>query len=191
MSEAQRLKALEDENARLKRLLADAMLDKAALNELLSKNGRARRRAPGRRSSADGVRDQRAAGLLHRPGGPQDGSLPVLPAARDGAARTPACAGAERRRFGYRRLFVLLRLEGEASGKNRIYRLYREEGLTVRKRGDQLRNTSGPCGLACRTDPSFTDGRARLHELIPSNALTTFLEAVRVRLLHRRSACVR
>lgn len=40
----------------------------------------------------------------------------------------------ERRRFGYRRLFVLLRREGESSGINRIYRLYREEGLTVRKR---------------------------------------------------------
>jgi len=39
-----------------------------------------------------------------------------------------------RRRFGYRRLFVLLRREGERAGKNRIYRLYREEGLTVRKR---------------------------------------------------------
>lgn len=41
---------------------------------------------------------------------------------------------AERRRFGYRRLFVLLRCEGETSGKNRIYRLYREEGLMVRRR---------------------------------------------------------
>lgn len=43
----------------------------------------------------------------------------------------------ERRRFGYRRLFLLLRRDGEPSGINRIYRLYRlyrEEGLTVRKR---------------------------------------------------------
>ena len=40
----------------------------------------------------------------------------------------------ERRRFGYRRLFILLRREGEPSGINRIHRLYREEGLTVRKR---------------------------------------------------------
>lgn len=40
----------------------------------------------------------------------------------------------ERRRFGYRRLFILLRRDGEASGVNRIYRLYREEGLSVRKR---------------------------------------------------------
>jgi putative transposase len=39
-----------------------------------------------------------------------------------------------RRRFGYRRLFVLLRRDGEPSGLNRIYRLYREEGLGVRKR---------------------------------------------------------
>jgi putative transposase len=39
-----------------------------------------------------------------------------------------------RRRFGYRRLFHLLRRDGEPSGINRIYRLYREEGLTVRKR---------------------------------------------------------
>lgn len=37
----------------------------------------------------------------------------------------------ERRRFGYRRLFILLRREGEPSGINRIYR---EEGLAVRKR---------------------------------------------------------
>ena len=40
----------------------------------------------------------------------------------------------ERKRFGYRRLFVLLRQEGEPSGIYRIYRLCREEGLTVRKR---------------------------------------------------------
>ena len=40
----------------------------------------------------------------------------------------------ERRRFGYRRLFILLRRKGEPSGINRIHRLYREEGLAVRKR---------------------------------------------------------
>jgi putative transposase len=37
VSEARRLKALEGENAKLKRLLADAMLDNAALKDLLSK----------------------------------------------------------------------------------------------------------------------------------------------------------
>lgn len=38
ISEAKRLKALEDENAKLKRLLADAMLDNVVLKDLLSKN---------------------------------------------------------------------------------------------------------------------------------------------------------
>ena len=36
-SEAQRLRELETENAKLKRLLADTMLDNAALKDLLSK----------------------------------------------------------------------------------------------------------------------------------------------------------
>ncbi len=35
VSEAKRLRALEDENSRLKRLLADAMLDNAGLKDLL------------------------------------------------------------------------------------------------------------------------------------------------------------
>ena len=38
VNEARRLKALEDENSRLKRLLADAMLENAALKDVLSKN---------------------------------------------------------------------------------------------------------------------------------------------------------
>ena len=37
VSDAKRLKSLEDENAKLKRLLADAMLDNAALKDLLTK----------------------------------------------------------------------------------------------------------------------------------------------------------
>jgi putative transposase len=37
VSEAKRLKTLEDENAKLKKLLADQMLEAAALRELLSK----------------------------------------------------------------------------------------------------------------------------------------------------------
>jgi putative transposase len=39
VSEARRLKGLEDENRRLKKLLAEAMLDNAALKDLLGKNG--------------------------------------------------------------------------------------------------------------------------------------------------------
>ena len=53
VSEAKRLKALEEENARLKKLLADQMLEAAALRKLLSKkNGRARRQARSLRAQA-------------------------------------------------------------------------------------------------------------------------------------------
>ena len=38
VSEAARLKALEDENTKLKRLLADTMLDNVVLKDLLGKN---------------------------------------------------------------------------------------------------------------------------------------------------------
>ena len=45
----------------------------------------------------------------------------------------------ERRRFGYRRLHVLLRREGWAVNRKRVQRLYREERLMVRKRGGRKR----------------------------------------------------
>ena len=38
VSDAKKLRALEDENNRLKRMLADAMLDNAALKDLATKN---------------------------------------------------------------------------------------------------------------------------------------------------------
>jgi putative transposase len=46
---------------------------------------------------------------------------------------------AERRRFGYRRLLILLRREGMAANHKRVYRVYTEERLTVRKRGGRKR----------------------------------------------------
>ena len=48
-SDAQRLRSLEDENRRLKKLLAESMLDIAALKDLLAKNWARLRRGVGRR----------------------------------------------------------------------------------------------------------------------------------------------
>ena len=45
VTEAKRLRTLEDENAKLKKLLAEAMLDIAVLKDISSKNGNARREA--------------------------------------------------------------------------------------------------------------------------------------------------
>src|ERR1700741_3023849 len=60
----------------------------------------------------------------------------------------------ERRRFGYRRLFILLRREGEPSGINRIYRLYREEGLTVRKRRARRRAVGSRAPILVESKPN-------------------------------------
>jgi putative transposase len=45
----------------------------------------------------------------------------------------------ERRRFGYRRLHILLKREGAALNHKKLFRLYREERLSVRRRGGRKR----------------------------------------------------
>jgi putative transposase len=45
----------------------------------------------------------------------------------------------ERRRFGYRRLLIFLRREGFVVNHKRLFRLYREERLTVRRRRGRKR----------------------------------------------------
>jgi putative transposase len=43
------------------------------------------------------------------------------------------------RRFGYQRLHVLLKREGYLINHKKLFRLYREEKLTVRRRGGRKR----------------------------------------------------
>jgi putative transposase len=75
-----------------------------------------------------------------------------------------------RRRFGYRRLHFLLKREGLAMNQKRFRRLYREEGLQVRKRGGRKRALGPRAPLALPSRPNerwsldfvsdtFTDGR--------------------------------
>jgi len=45
----------------------------------------------------------------------------------------------QRRRFGYRRLHILLRRDGVTINRKKTQRLYREEGLTVRRRRGRRR----------------------------------------------------
>jgi putative transposase len=55
---------------------------------------------------------------------------PVIAGLRD---RIAEIAG-EKRRYGYRRIYLLLRRQGWRVNRKRIYRLYREAGLAVRRR---------------------------------------------------------
>jgi putative transposase len=76
----------------------------------------------------------------------------------------------ERRRFGYRSIHVMLDRQGIVMNLKKLRRLYREEKLTVRKRGGRKRalGTRRPLALPSRPNErwsldfvsdSFTDGR--------------------------------
>jgi putative transposase len=60
----------------------------------------------------------------------------------------------ERRRFGYRRLHLLLGREGWQVNWKKLYRIYREEGLTVRKRGGRKRAIGTRAPMAIPQGPN-------------------------------------
>ncbi len=60
----------------------------------------------------------------------------------------------ERRRFGYRRLHLLLKREGVQVNSKRLYRIYKEERLTVRKRGGHKRALGTRAPMAIPKDPN-------------------------------------
>jgi hypothetical protein len=67
-------------------------------------------------------------------------------------ARLRALAG-ERRRFGYRRLGILLEREGMVMNHKKLYRLYRAEALAVRRRRGRKRATGTRAPLALPQAP--------------------------------------
>jgi putative transposase len=97
----------------------------------------AHREAAAHLQSAHGMSERRACRVL---GADRSSVRYEATRADDGPLRErlKALAG-ERRRFGYRRLHVLLRREGHVVNKKRVQRLYREEKLTVRRRGGRKR----------------------------------------------------
>jgi putative transposase len=68
-------------------------------------------------------------------------------------ARLRALA-AERRRFGYRRLGILLAREGIHMNHKKLLRLYREEGLAVRRRRGRKRATGTRAPLSLPRGPN-------------------------------------
>ncbi|WP_149036385.1 IS3 family transposase [Aurantiacibacter atlanticus] len=140
VSDARRLKELESENAKLKRLLADAMLDKAALKDLLGKKvltPAAQREAVAHLQACHGMSERRACRVIDadrksvRYRSTRDDDVDLREKLRELAN--------QRRRFGYRRLHILLRREGIMINRKKTQRLYREEGLAVRRRRSRRR----------------------------------------------------
>ena len=140
VSEARRLKVLEDENAKLKKLLSEAMLDNAMLKDIASKKivtPAAMREAVTHLRTSFEVSQRRACRVIG------DGRSSVRyrhrrPDDRDLRERLRSLA-CKRRRFGYRRLQVILRRSGVHMNHKNLRRLYAEERLQVRRRGGHKR----------------------------------------------------
>ena len=140
VSDARKLKSLEDENRKLKKLLAETVhgCGHAA--------GDARKKLlrPGLRRKAvtwaigeKNYSQRRACRLvgLH----PKTYRY-ASQRSDDTALRTKLRElASQRRRFGYRRLGLLLARQGIKLNHKKLYRLYREERLTVRRRGGRKR----------------------------------------------------
>ena len=68
-------------------------------------------------------------------------------------ARLRTLAG-ERRRFGYRRLGILLAREGIVMNKKKLFRLYSDEGLSVRRPRGRKRATGTRAPMAIPQGPN-------------------------------------
>ncbi|MGH9705732.1 MAG: IS3 family transposase [Candidatus Acidiferrales bacterium] len=127
------LKQLQEENARLKRLVAELSLDKTMLQDVLAKkNVKPSRRRPVVEYLGGVYRvSQRRACQVAR--------IPVS-TFRYQSTQEPRTAlrlrireiAQARIRYGYRKIRVLLKREGWKVGKKLVYRLYCEEGLALR-----------------------------------------------------------
>ncbi len=131
-SEMKRLRQLEDENTKLKRIVADLSLDKAMLQDVLSLALRPARQ----RELVDKLRgewklsNRRACSTLRI-----DRALYVYKSKRGDQADLKQRIKSiceTRVRYGYRRVHVLLRRDGSMVNAKRIYRLYWELGLQLR-----------------------------------------------------------
>ena len=118
----------------MKGLVADLSLDKTILHEALRKNGEARRPARTGAVGAGSVPAIRTSGL---PRGARrtvhDRYRSRRPSQQPLRARLRELARV-RLRAGYQQLHVLLRREGGGVNHKRVYRLYTEEGLALRRR---------------------------------------------------------
>ncbi|MBT8153909.1 IS3 family transposase [Epibacterium ulvae] len=164
VSDARKLKALADENAKLKKLLAEQILDNAMLKDVASRKGVTpvqKRKAVGHLCEEHGVSQRRACDVLdvdrsrvrYRSIRPDDADL----------RKAMKEVAAERRRFGYRRIHIMLERQGIWVYQKKLQRLYLEEGLQVRKRGTR-RPVVVPQTINQRwsldfVSDAFTDGR--------------------------------
>jgi transposase-like protein len=149
-NDAKRLKELERENSTLKRLLADAELEKAALNEIAKETSKPGTPAGGR---APPHRRDGCVAAVRQPGDRAEPNHPA-PSARRSESCRPRCGlrawlrqyAKEHPRRGFRPAYHDARAEGWTVNHKKIQRLWREEGLRVpqRRRRKRVGTSTAP-----------------------------------------------
>ncbi|WP_409049963.1 IS3 family transposase [Agrobacterium vitis] len=115
-SEMKRLRQLEEENAKLKRIVADLSLDKAMLQDVMFKKVL---RPDGKRNLVDRIKTDWKVSIRR--------ACAVLKLKIKDICQT-------RVRYGYRRVHVLIRRDGCVVNPKRLYRLYKEMDLQLRNK---------------------------------------------------------
>ncbi|MCU7374210.1 IS3 family transposase [Paucibacter sp. O1-1] len=152
-TDAKRLRELESENAKLKRLLAEAHLDIHALKDVFGVKPLApqvRRAAAAKMIAQHHLSERRACRLV---GLSRDSyrNPPVVDEATQQLSAKIVEIAQVRRRFGYRRIHDLLRPQFPGVNHKRIYRLYSQAQLAVRKRKKIRRAASERVPLTAAT----------------------------------------
>ncbi len=132
VSETQEIHQLWDENAQLKKLVADLSLDREALQSVIRKK---RLEFAVMKASVEHVQQHFAFSKCHACLLVPVSSFRYRPQQSDAVLRERLVELArEKPRYGYRRLHVLLRHEGEAVNHKRAHRVHREAGLGIRRK---------------------------------------------------------
>jgi putative transposase len=80
----------------------------------------------------------------------------------------------ERRRFGYRRVHILLKREGYVVNHKKLFRLYREEKLAVRRRGSRKRAIGTRAPMMIRWRPTSVGASISSLTNSPTAAVSVF-----------------
>jgi hypothetical protein len=132
--EMKRLKELEKENARLKKIVADQAVDISILqggeSGKTSEPGQQKSRRRARAMEGCLAVSERPCRVIGQPRSSQRYAGRKVEKNRCLAERM-AGLSQENPRYGYRRVWALLRREGWKVNEKRVYRLWREEGLKM------------------------------------------------------------
>ncbi|HEY6369712.1 MAG TPA: IS3 family transposase [Candidatus Sulfotelmatobacter sp.] len=136
LDQAKRLKELEKENAKLKRVVAELSLEKQVLKDIAGGkllSPERRRCAVEHAREKHELSERHACRLVKQWRGTQR-YLPIQRTDEDALTRAIITLASEYGRYGYRRITALLRTAGWQVGKDRVQRIWRREGLKIPKK---------------------------------------------------------